>query len=138
MQEYALGFLHDDKRVVMIRKNRPDWQAGKLNGVGGHVEPGENAYQAMVREFKEETGVDVPLWDHFLTLRGKRSLISCYATYDTENYIKQVKTLTDEKVVVVNLKKFNYDRAVPNVSWILPLMQQRDGYFPIVVSFHGE
>src|SRR5690349_13991679 len=41
-QAYALGFLFDGTgRVVLIRKRRPAWQAGLLNGVGGKVEPGE-------------------------------------------------------------------------------------------------
>ena len=35
---YACGFLFSDDRrhVVLIRKRRPAWQAGKLNGVGGN------------------------------------------------------------------------------------------------------
>jgi hypothetical protein len=37
--EYVVGFAFDtDGRVALIRKNRPEWQAGRLNGIGGHVE----------------------------------------------------------------------------------------------------
>jgi 8-oxo-dGTP diphosphatase len=43
MQTYACGFLFslDRTRVLLIRKRRPAWQAGRLNGVGGKIEPGE-------------------------------------------------------------------------------------------------
>ena len=40
MREYVCGFLFspDRKKVLLIRKRRPAWQAGKLNGVGGKVD----------------------------------------------------------------------------------------------------
>lgn len=58
MKTYVLGFCFNPSldKVVLIRKNRPDWQLGKLNGVGGHVKPGETTQAAMTREFREETG----------------------------------------------------------------------------------
>ena len=35
MKQYVVGFLFadHDQQVVLIRKLRPEWQAGKLNGV---------------------------------------------------------------------------------------------------------
>jgi 8-oxo-dGTP diphosphatase len=60
MKAYVLGFAFDDVgRVVLMRKNRPEWQKGRWNGVGGLIEGGETPQVAMAREFKEETGVDV-------------------------------------------------------------------------------
>ena len=39
---YVLGFLFNPQHtsVVLVKKNRPDWQRGFYNGVGGHVEEG--------------------------------------------------------------------------------------------------
>ena len=61
MQEYVVGFLFDEDarryhktghgNVVLIEKNRPAWQAGRLNGVGGHIEIGETPDEAISREF---------------------------------------------------------------------------------------
>lgn len=54
-----LGFAITRGDVLLILKNRPDWQAGKLNGVGGKVEDYDlGPYAAMIREFYEETGIE--------------------------------------------------------------------------------
>lgn len=59
--KYVLGFAYDTYgAVAMILKNRPAFQLGKWNGIGGHVEAGEHLTSAMAREFKEETGQDIP------------------------------------------------------------------------------
>ena len=70
---YVVGFLFVDgvNTVLLIRKKRPAWQAGRLNGPGGKVEPGETFLQAMRREFTEEieyAGIDA--WEHFATLHA--------------------------------------------------------------------
>ena len=61
MTDYVVGFAFNSTQnfnsVVLINKNRPDWQAGKYNGIGGHIEPGETTYEAITREFDEEAGV---------------------------------------------------------------------------------
>jgi 8-oxo-dGTP pyrophosphatase MutT (NUDIX family) len=58
--EYVAGFQLSPslESVLLIQKRKPLWQAGKLNGIGGHIEPGETSDHAMVREFTEETGLD--------------------------------------------------------------------------------
>jgi 8-oxo-dGTP diphosphatase len=59
MKEYVVGlaFTRRADRLVLIRKSKPEWMAGQLNGVGGKVESGESYLDAMRREFREETGV---------------------------------------------------------------------------------
>jgi len=54
----VLCFLLRDGEVLLIRK-RKGFGAGKINGVGGRVEPGERPEEAAVREVFEEVGVRV-------------------------------------------------------------------------------
>ena len=61
MKQYVLGFAfsRDKKDIILISKLNPEWQKGKLNGVGGKVEfEDASPMDAMYREFKEETGIE--------------------------------------------------------------------------------
>ncbi len=55
----TLIFLFNQHNQVLLLKGSPDkrlW-AGRLNGIGGHIEPGEDIYQGAYRELREETGI---------------------------------------------------------------------------------
>ncbi len=56
-REYAnLCFIVKEGRVLLIRKKR-GLGAGKINGPGGKLEPGETALDSAIREVREEIGV---------------------------------------------------------------------------------
>lgn len=56
-QERAnLCFIVSDGRILLIRKKR-GLGAGKINGPGGRIEPGETALEAAIRETQEEVCV---------------------------------------------------------------------------------
>ena len=52
----TLAFIIRGESVLLIRKKRGHG-AGKLNGPGGKVEPGETPLECVVRETEEEVGV---------------------------------------------------------------------------------
>lgn len=138
-QEYVAGFLHDDDLVAMVEKNRPEWQAGLLNGIGGKIEQSDLLpVSAMTREFEEETGVYISEreWQHFLTLEGTQSRVYCYAAFDTGGWLSKVRTVEDEEIRLIPFEFLDEYYTVPNVKWIVPLMLQRENYRPITVNFH--
>ncbi len=49
--------LDDSNRVLMIRQDHKERSVWMIPG--GGIEEGENAYEAAIREVKEETGVDI-------------------------------------------------------------------------------
>jgi len=75
---YVLGFmfgktgmeLNSHRHVLLLRKRYPARQNNQLNGIGGHLNPGEEPHAGMVREFREETGIETTRedWTHYLTI----------------------------------------------------------------------
>lgn len=59
----ALGFIlsEDGTKTLMVHRNKrkKDDHVGKYNGLGGHMERDESASDCIVREIKEEAGIDV-------------------------------------------------------------------------------
>jgi 8-oxo-dGTP pyrophosphatase MutT (NUDIX family) len=136
--EYVVGFCFDKDReqVALIVKNRPKWQAGKLNGIGGHVEPGETVHEAMVREFQEETGVLVPTWHNFLTLHYPDSVLYFYRAFDSG--VLAASQTTDEQVIIMPIAiieefgrtgvpmGFNKLHAIHNIPWLIQMALSMD------------
>jgi 8-oxo-dGTP diphosphatase len=52
----TLCFVVRDGQILLIRKKR-GLGAGKINGPGGRLEPGETARECAVRETQEELGI---------------------------------------------------------------------------------
>ncbi len=54
---------------VLLGEKLTGFGTGRMVAPGGHVEPGESAYDAALREMREETGLSVPCasWSSALT-----------------------------------------------------------------------
>ena len=60
VQTSVTNFIHCGDEYLFIKRNlnkRVD--PGRLNGIGGRLEPGEDYFNAAIRETKEETGYEV-------------------------------------------------------------------------------
>lgn len=123
MIEAVAGFLfsHDLQHVSLIRKNKPTFHAGMLNAIGGKIEPGESPYEAMLREFTEETGITVGNWQQFLVLQVPNWKV--YFFRAKSDLIHQVKSVTDEQVGVYFTQRVinRVHHTVPNIPWMLPM-----------------
>lgn len=131
---HVLGFAFDEslQQVLLLRKNRPKWAAGKVNGLGGKLEPGELPEQAMSREFLEECGLRVPpeKWVYLGMLRGPEWSVACFAAIVPA--LEGARTMEDEEVFPLPVSRFlelaqqqPYTYADLDGSWIVSFAQRR-------------
>ena len=61
MQETTLCYIQKDNSYLMLFRNKKenDQSEGKWLGVGGHIEEGETPKECILREVKEETGLEL-------------------------------------------------------------------------------
>ena len=134
MRRYVCGFCFSPsaapREVLLIRKNRPDWQSGKLNGVGGKIEEGETPLHAMEREFFEEAGLKDVQWKRFTTLNGSDFCVYFYYAFHGRYDLCVSKT--DERLEVVRVEMLHTYNVIPNLRWLVPMALDHDSQ-PLVI-----
>lgn len=117
----VVGFMFNKNKtdVLLIQKNRPAWQFGKLNGIGGKVEKNEGLIDAMIREFQEETSIDCEGWISVITMHGVDWEAQVYAcsTDDVFHYSQ----LEDEKLCLIPITDLDKYEHINNLRWLIPM-----------------
>jgi 8-oxo-dGTP diphosphatase len=125
MTDYVVGFMLEQltERVVLVRKTKPAWQVGMLNGIGGKVEASDRTpLEAMEREWLEEMGYPHSRWRSIAVIRDERGAIHVFATE-----VRMFPELPDkidsgELVETIFLRDLaNRRDVISQMKWLLPL-----------------
>lgn len=119
---YVVGFIMDpgyDKTVVLIKKNRPNWQKGKLNGIGGKFERDETPINAMIREGREEAGVVCQRKEFCHLTDDKTYKVYFFVSLDP-TAVENAKTMTEEEIIKCEYYDLP-DNTLWNLRWLIPL-----------------
>lgn len=134
--QYTVGLMFDNKakEVLLIKKNRPKFQAGKYNGVGGKLEKGETVRQCMVREFQEESGIHTSddQWKHIITLEGGTWRVWFFMSRDPNVY--SYNNSTDEVLRLVPTSQLHNLPLMPQLYWMIPLALDTTVKFPLIIG----
>lgn len=121
MNEYVL-VLPLGYDVLLVLKDRPEWQKGKLNILGGKIEPGETPTQAAVRELKEESGLIADTLEICGKLCGDNYVVYCLNCKIIDNIVKPREGETEYVNWYSWNKVINDPRLIPNLKVIIPLL----------------
>lgn len=132
VKRYVAGFLFarlrdtPERRVLLVRKTHPTWQAGYMNGIGGEIEEGESPLTAMMREYMEEANYLTNAWEIFASEHGpgyevfffRHTLEKEWELKDT--YVPPMQNDKGEAIEWCNPHEVKYP-VVGNLNWLLPL-----------------
>lgn len=126
MKRYVLGFAFDKQlNVILVRKNKPDWQAGFLNGVGGQIEERDKfPIDAMVREFEEETFLLTHRdnWKFICKMQSPKFEVYTYSMFSIHDNYKPYhlqKTDTNEHLEIIHVSELTQHPTISNIPWLI-------------------
>lgn len=138
----TLCFLRHDGHLLLLRgaPHKRLW-AGRLNGIGGHIEPGETPIQCAYRELWEEVGV-VPTQ---LTLRGVVHISSrvqepgvLILVYVGEADSRHVRAGAEGEPVWCDLQALPWGEMVDDLSCLLPLVLDDTRSAVVYGEYHAD
>lgn len=110
-----------DGRVLLQMRTKHDWLGWTLPG--GHVEKGENLVQSVIREVKEETGLDIK----DLKLVGVNNNVSpnfnryLVFLFKTKTFSGELKSSEEGKVFGVEKKNLKNYKLTPEFSDLIEI-----------------
>lgn len=120
MMRYVVGFVFTSNlsEVLLMHKNRPKWQAGKINGPGGKLDEGEDPHAGIKREIFEESNLSIDTWTYAGRIYSKEFEVHFLcATYENKN---DAKSMEDEPVEWFKTESLP-ENLIPNLKWLIPL-----------------
>ncbi|MFG0606169.1 NUDIX domain-containing protein [Vibrio mimicus] len=123
MINYVTGFMfsQDKLNVGLIKKLNPKWQSGLYNGIGGKIEQDESPYEAIAREFQEETGVQTnpDEWKLYVTLT-RPDIYRVHFLCMISDKVHNVRTMEEELVTLFPCDQLPKN-IIHNLRWLIPL-----------------
>jgi 8-oxo-dGTP diphosphatase len=126
----ALLYTMDGRQVVLMRRTRPAWQAGRVNALGGGIISGETPAGTARREVREECGVDVAEWDEVLVWEDAEYRMHVMRAMSSR--ASDARTLEDQEVFLADVNALPAN-VIDNLRWLVPLALDRDVAMPIEV-----
>ena len=141
MEETVLAYIHKNNKYLLLYRNKKknDINKNKWIGVGGHLEKGETSEDALKREIKEETGLDV--------LEYKKNGV-VYFSNESCNEIMHLYTVSKTKGRLIEcdegvLKYFSKSEMLKLPMWegdkiFLEYLLSNAPYFELKLEYRGD
>ena len=130
MREYVLILCHYADQILVVVKDKPDWMAGRVNLIGGKIEPNETATDAVIRECMEEVGYEPKHVQIVGEVKDDDYIIYC-GVIEEKYFVPKPRPEETEQFFWVRLEDLVHYNIMPNLKVIVPLMLKNLSYFSI-------
>lgn len=121
----CLCMIYKEDRILLQNRIKNDWKGYTLPG--GHIEPGESFVDAVIREMKEETGLDIfnPQLCGIkqFPIDGGRYIVLLYKTDEFEGELVSSEEGQMEWICRKDLEKVN---TVNDLAELFQVMERDD------------
>lgn len=134
-KQYVMGFaffmIDGNKFVALINKSS-GWQSGMINGLGGKIKENESPIEAMKREFREEFGSSIGIWNgawqQISVVEFENAIIYVFKNEASIMLNRYFSYTTEEGVVRIYKVKdlMHYENFVPHVLWSIGLCLEKN------------
>jgi 8-oxo-dGTP diphosphatase len=123
----VLAFIERNDEVLMIERSKESAFAyKKLNGVGGHIEKGEDPLTAVRREVKEETGLEIKEFRLnavlFIDVETEKGV--CVFVFSAIYEGGALQSSNEGNLLWVKKKNMNKSNIVKDVPLIMDLIEE--------------
>ena len=128
MDRFVVGFAFsncddpENRKVLLVKKQRPQWQKGRLNGIGGKIEGNETPWAAMDRESLEEAGICLD-WQYRGILKGTNfdgHPFECHLFYAYSSSVEEFRQREDESLGLYDPGALSGYRIVDSLDFLIP------------------
>ena len=141
MVETVLLYLEQDGKYLMLYRNKKkkDINKGKRIGIGGHIEEGETKEEALVRECKEETSLNLLSY----SLRGKLVFVidgyeeTCYL-YTSSSFEGKIQECDEGELAFVNKEEIFHLPLWEGDVIFLKMLLNDEPYFELRLNYEKD
>lgn len=119
--------IYKDDEILVQERKKKDWPG--LTFPGGHIEKGENFYDAIIREVKEETGLTLikPILcgiEEYKQINDEDRYIILF--YKCNNFVGELKSSIEGEVYWLKKEELKNKELSLDLDRILDIMENDD------------
>ena len=138
----TLCYIEKENKYLMLHRTskKKDGNKDKWIGVGGHFEKGESAEDCLLREVKEETGLELTSYQFrgIVTFRSDEWPDEYMCLYTADRYTGNIGNCDEGELVWVEKEKIMDLNIWEGDKIFLKLLMENQPFFSLKLEYKGD
>ena len=141
MKNTTLCYIEKDGSYLMMLRNKKknDLNEGKYVGIGGHFFENEDPYECMIREAREETGLDIkPKYRGIVTFISDKYESEQMHLFTSTEFSGELIDCNEGELVFVSKEKVKSLPTWEGDRIFFDLLDTREDFFALKLVYEGD